>query len=154
MELRRPLTQVFWTNVCDADVPFGGIIEHTNLVPAAHYGGRHVVYLSRYFTQGEAIAGADLQGIAESWMDLVRHQFAIPEADVLSVQPFRTPYAAPLVSTGHLARIPSLSSSVRGLYVSTTAQIYPQDRGMSEGVRTGQAAARRILSDLGVHQAV
>jgi len=64
------------------------------------------------------------------------------------VHAFRTPYAAPLVTVGHLARIPPLRSHVDGLYVCTTAQIYPQDRGMSEGVRTGGEAAEAVDRDL------
>jgi protoporphyrinogen oxidase len=87
-------------------------------------------------------------------MDVLREQFRLVDDDVLGVHSFRAPYAAPLVTTGHLARIPPLRSLVAGLYVSTTAQIYPQDRGMSEGVRTGARAAEQILSDLGVPQAV
>ena len=53
LALPYALTDQFWTNVCDPDVPFGGIIEHTNLVPARWYGGQHVVYLSRYFVEND-----------------------------------------------------------------------------------------------------
>src|SRR5205807_2343188 len=69
LELRRPLTGVYWTNVCDAEMPFGGIIEHTNLVPAADYGGRHVVYLSRYFTADEPVARGDPTDEARRWIE-------------------------------------------------------------------------------------
>ena len=30
---RAAVADIYWTNVCDQDLPFGGIIEHTNLVP-------------------------------------------------------------------------------------------------------------------------
>ena len=68
------------------------------------------------------------------------------DADVLRVHPFRTGYAAPLVTLGQLARIPPVASHIPGLVVSTTAQIYPQDRGMSEGVRMGNEAARAAVA--------
>jgi protoporphyrinogen oxidase/SAM-dependent methyltransferase len=149
LELRRPLSSTYWTNVCDPALPFGGIIEHTNLLPAADYGGRHVVYLSRYFTADEPIAHADPEAEAARWVDALRATFPeLTADDVLAIHPFRAAYAAPLVELGHLARIPPVRSHLAGLYVSTTAQIYPQDRGMSEGVRTGTEVAALVCGDL------
>ena len=148
LELRRQVTDIYWTNVCDDALPFGGIIEHTNLLPPADYGGRHLMYLSRYFLADDPIATADVDAEARSWIELLADRLdGFDTDDVLAVHPFRTSYAAPLVSVGHLGRIPPLVSHLPGLYVSTTAQIYPQDRGMSEGVRTGVEAARRIDGD-------
>ena len=48
LELDRPLTEYYWLNIAEESFPFGGVIEHTNLVPVERYGGRHVVYLSKY----------------------------------------------------------------------------------------------------------
>ena len=55
LSLDEPLSDVYWTNVTDPGFDFSGLIEHTNLVPAAHYGGRHLVYLSRYPTAGDPL---------------------------------------------------------------------------------------------------
>ena len=48
--LDRPLTNVYWLNVSDRTIPFVAVIEHTNLIPAERYGGKHIVYLSNYLT--------------------------------------------------------------------------------------------------------
>ena len=64
---------------------------------------------------------------------------------LLGVHGFRASYAAPLVTLNYQAQIPPIESHVAGLYVATTAQIYPEDRGMSEGVRMGNRAARIVL---------
>ncbi len=147
LEHDRPISDIYWTNVCDDDVPFGGIIEHTNLLPRADYG-TCVTYLSRYYVPGEPIASADLETTAEEWLGaLSRHHPGFVRESVTAVHRFQAPYAAPLVRLGHLHRIPPLRAELHGLYVCTTAQIYPQDRGMSEGVRTGAAAAAAILED-------
>jgi protoporphyrinogen oxidase len=148
LESDRPLTDVYWTNVCDDSLGIGAIIEHTNLVPAADYGGRHVTYLGRYFTAREEIAGVDPEVQTERWLDSL--EAAYPRFDrssLLATHAFRAPYAAPLVSLGYRDRIPPLRAELEGLYVATTAQIYPADRGMSEGVRLGQDAAAGILAD-------
>jgi protoporphyrinogen oxidase len=148
LEMRKQVSPIYWSNVCDSHLPFGGVIEHTNFVPAADYGGRHVSYVSRYFTAEEAVANADPDDEAARWVDALDERFpGFDKRDVIAVHPFRTPYAAPLVTVGHLGRIPPLRSDVDGLYVCTTAQIYPQDRGMSEGVRMGGEAADAVDHD-------
>jgi protoporphyrinogen oxidase len=148
VETTRPITDCYWTNVVDAALPFGGLVEHTNLVPAADYGGRHLVYLSRYFTHDEAVAAADPHKEAQRWIDALAERLAgFSRDDVVAVHPFRTGYAAPLVQLGHASRIPPMASHLPGLYLATTAQIYPADRGMDEGVRLGRRAAEQILAD-------
>lgn len=147
LELRRPLSPLYWTNVCDPSLPFGGIIEHTNLMPKEDYDGRHIVYLSRYFTHDEPVASADPRAEAERWVDLLmEHVGGLRREDILAIHPFRAGYAAPLVKLGQLDRIPPVTGPVGGLYVTTTAQIYPQDRGMDEGVRAGYRTADVILT--------
>jgi protoporphyrinogen oxidase len=148
IETDRPVTDVYWTNVCDRRLGFGAIIEHTNLLPTSDYGGRHVTYLGRYFTAEEELASADPAAVTEQWLDQLGEVYrGFHRSSVTAVHPFRAPYAAPLVSLGYRSRIPDLRAPLAGLYVATTAQIYPQDRGMSEGVRLGGEAAAAIIAD-------
>lgn len=148
IETDRPITDVYWTNVCDDSLGIGAIIEHTNLVPASDYGGHHVTYLGRYFTADEPIAQADPAAQTEQWLaNLAATYPAFDRSSVLAVHPFRAPYAAPLVTLGYRDRIPRLRAPLDRLYVATTAQIYPADRGMSEGVRIGGEAAAAIVAD-------
>jgi len=146
LELNRALTHAFWTNVCDSEIPFGGIIELTDLVPASDYQGRHIVYLSRYFLPEEPIAKVDPTEEAHRWVGILEAKVPGFTRDMLlGVHGFRASYAAPLVTLNYQAQIPPIESHVAGLYVATTAQIYPEDRGMSEGVRMGNRAARIVL---------
>ena len=53
LELDRPLTAKYWINIApdpdkDGEMPFVGIIEHTNMIDKSLYGGRHIVYISNY----------------------------------------------------------------------------------------------------------
>lgn len=147
VETRKPITDVYWTNVCDESIGIGGIIEHTNLVPAEDYG-RHVTYLGRYFAPGEDLATADPHQVVKDWIERLAGAYPrLPRAGILDTHVFKAGYAAPLVSLGYRDRIPPmLPAAVPGLVLATTAQIYPQDRGMSEGVRLGQTAAAAILA--------
>jgi protoporphyrinogen oxidase len=149
IETDKPITDVYWTNVCDPALGFGAIIEQTNLVPRSDYGGRHVTYLGRYFTSAEKdIAATDAAALTDTWLDNLAAAYPrFDKSSVTAVHPFKTPYAAPLVTLGYSKRIPDLRAEVGGLYVATTAQIYPADRGMSEGIRLGSEAAIAIASD-------
>ncbi|HVY08736.1 MAG TPA: NAD(P)/FAD-dependent oxidoreductase [Mycobacteriales bacterium] len=149
IETDRPISDVYWTNVCDPSLGFGAIIEQTNLVPPSDYGGRHVTYLGRYFTAAEAdIATTDAAALTDTWLDNLAAAYpSFDRSSVQAVHPFKTPYAAPLVTLGYRNRIPDLHAPLRGLYVATTAQIYPADRGMSEGVRIGGDAAAAIVAE-------
>jgi protoporphyrinogen oxidase len=153
VEASRPATDVYWTNVCDPRLPFGGLIEHTNLLPAADYGGRHVFYLSRYFTHEEPVAQADPHDEARRWLAALAQRYpAFDPATVLAVHPFRTPYAAPLVDLGYGRRMAPFRTSLDGLFVCTTAQIYPHDRGMNEGIVMGSRVVDEILGRSGGHR--
>ena len=148
LELARPLAKAYWTNVVDDTVPFGGVIEHTNLVPPEDYAGCRVVYVSRYHTLDEAVATVDPREEADRWIDVLEGRFpGFRRDDVLGVHPFRTPYAAPLPALGMLERIPPVRSHLPGLFLSTTAQIYPEDRGMDEGLRRAVAAADLLRAE-------
>jgi protoporphyrinogen oxidase/SAM-dependent methyltransferase len=148
LELSRPLTNEYWTNVVDPEVPFGGIIEHTNLVPPSWYGGRHVVYLSRYFTADEDVAAADADEEAGRWVKVLESLFPDFSADdVGAVHAFRTPYAAPLVTSPYLPQVAPIATGIEGLFLNTTAQIYPQDRGMNEGIRQAEIVAGVVTGD-------
>lgn len=151
IETDRPISDVYWTNVCDPSLGFGAIIEQTNLVPPSDYGGRHVTYLGRYFTAAERdIATTDAAALTETWLDNLASAYpSFDRSSVTAVHPFKTPYAAPLVTLGYRSRIPEMRAPLHGLYVATTAQIYPADRGMSEGVRIGGEAAAAIVADAG-----
>ncbi|HVW81541.1 MAG TPA: NAD(P)/FAD-dependent oxidoreductase [Mycobacteriales bacterium] len=149
IETDRPITDVYWTNVCDPALGFGAIIEQTNLLSPADYGGRHVTYLGRYFTAAERdIAATDAAALTDEWLDNLAAAYPrFDRSSVQAVHPFKTPYAAPLVTLGYRKRIPPLHAPLEGLYVATTAQIYPADRGVSEGIRIGEEAAAAIRSD-------
>jgi protoporphyrinogen oxidase len=147
VELAKPVTDVYWTNVCEDSVPFGALIEHTNLVPAEDYGGRTIAYLGRYFTADDPVGAADVDVLAKDWLDaLDDHLSAFSARDVIAVHPFRTPYAAPLVTLGYRGKIPPITTSIDGLFIATTAQIYPEDRGMNEGLRLATTAVDHVLA--------
>lgn len=146
--LSRPFTPYYWLNIGDRDIPFVAAIEHSNLVPAADYGGRRVLYLSNYL-----LAGHQLYGLAPA--ELLAHylphlQRINPQFDTSWIEEyhlFRDETAQPVVTAGYSSRILPVRAPIGGLYLVNNAQIYPEDRGMNYSVRLGRQVAQMVLSD-------
>ena len=58
LELDRPFTGYYWTNVADRELPFVGLIEHTNFVEPERYDGRRFLYVANYLAHGHELLGA------------------------------------------------------------------------------------------------
>jgi protoporphyrinogen oxidase len=146
LEVDRQLTPYYWINVADRDLPFVGLIEHTNFVAPERYGGRRFVYVANYLPAGHELLGLDAEALLERYVPGLRR--ANPAWDrswVRQAWRFVEPAAQPIVTVGYRDRIPPLHTGVPGLVLANTTQIYPEDRGTNYAVRLGDDAARAIM---------
>lgn len=148
LELDRPLGSTYWTNVNDPGFPYVGVIEHTNFEDAATYGGRHIVYLSKYLPETDALyAMADEEVMAFSVPHLQRMFPAFRRDWVQDFHVWRARWAQPVVERHYSALIPP-DQPLPGLHLASMAQIYPEDRGTNHAVREGRKVAARVLESL------
>ena len=148
--LRRSMSDIYWMNISDAEVPFGGLIEHTNFIPPAHYSGHHLAYLSHYVYRDEPIWSFDSDALFRRYLPgLKRIQPGFDESWVVRQLTFRDGYAQPIVKRDYHRRLLPLETPIAGLFAATMAQVYPEDRGTNYAVRIGRAAAERVLAYLG-----
>lgn len=144
LELERPLSSYYWITVAQEDAPFVAIIEHTNLVSDAGYGG-HIVYLSRYLRADDQLYIAADARVKEIFLNNLRKVF--PEWDdswVRGSRIYRSTYAQPIMTTGYSRRMPPYWTPVPNLYLASMAQIYPEDRGQNYALRSGREVARVV----------
>jgi protoporphyrinogen oxidase len=147
LEVDRRVTPYYWINVAEADVPFVGLIEHTNFVEPERYGGRRFLYVANYLPRGHELLELDEEGLLERYADGLRR--ANPAWDrswVKAAWRFAEPAAQPIVTAGYRRRIPPLATGVPGLLLANTTQVYPEDRGTNYAVRLGDDAARELLA--------
>ena len=145
LELDRQFTPFYWTNIADSALPFVGLIEQTNLVSPAAYGGRRFLYVANYVEPGDPLLDLgpeELLARYESGLRTVNPAFK--REWVRRIWLFREPAAQPIVTLGYGERIPSMDTPVPGLYLANTTQIYPEDRGTNYSVRLGNTAAQLI----------
>lgn len=145
LELSESLSDFYWINVNDPSFPFVGVIEHTNFESTAAYGDRHIVYLSRYLPAADAIyslSDADYLAYALPYLKRMFPQFS--ETNILDYHVWRAEFAQPLVERNYSALIPDMRTSLRNVYLSSMAQIYPEDRGTNYAVRGGREVAALV----------
>jgi protoporphyrinogen oxidase len=143
LELSQPLSSTYWLNIADPGLPFGGIIEHTNLIPAREYQGRTLVYLSRYFATSDALAqmtpGA-IQGVMlEGLKKIYPH---LPEANILKVHVYSSRTAAVVCDLNFSRKVPACRAPFKRMYLAAMPHIYPDERSCNNSVRIAAEACR------------
>jgi protoporphyrinogen oxidase len=153
--LRRSLSPIYWLNVSDDEIPFGGLIEHTNFIPPSVYGGKRLVYVSHYSEPEAPVCKMDAEALARHYRPgLVKIQPEFDDTWVEQRHVFRDRWAQPIVTTDYVDRRLPLTGPWPGLYLATMSQIYPEDRGTNYAIRIGREAAGRLLTDRGLAPAV
>ncbi|MEJ7798092.1 MAG: NAD(P)/FAD-dependent oxidoreductase [Solirubrobacteraceae bacterium] len=146
LELDRRFSPFYWTNIADTQIPFVGLIEHTNFIDPARYGGRRFLYVANYLAPGDPLLALDSQELLAAYepgLRAVRPDFS--RDWIRASWLHREPAAQPIVTVGYHERIAPLQTGVPGLVLANTTQIYPQDRGTNYSVRLGGDAARALL---------
>jgi protoporphyrinogen oxidase len=146
LELDRRFSPYYWTNVADRELPFVGLIEHTNFVEPERYDGRRFLYVANYLEHGHELLGLDADAVLERYLPgLQRVNWAFDRSWVLDRWLHREPAAQPIVTVGYHERIPPLKTPIPGLVLANTTQVYPEDRGTNYAVRLGEQAAKAVL---------
>jgi protoporphyrinogen oxidase len=146
LELDRRFSPYYWTNVADRELPFVGLIEHTNFIEPERYGGRRFLYVANYLEHGHELLRLDPDEVLERYTPGLRK--VNPLFDPALVKQrwlFQEPAAQPIVTAGYKHRIPPIRTPTPGLFLANTTQVYPEDRGTNYAVRLGEEAARETM---------
>lgn len=149
LTLNSSLSDFYWTNVTDPHAPFIGIVEQTRWADHQDFGGRHLAYISAYVPLQDPRL---LMGAAELLQMYVPHiRGLFPDFDpavVAGMHVWSAPYAQPVVRVGYRHTIPEIQSPIENLLVCTMAQIYPNDRQVSNGVEMARKTVAVIKSKI------
>jgi protoporphyrinogen oxidase len=144
---RRPLTPHYWVAVPDADIPFQGIVETTNLIDTSDSGGMHLLHLLRYTHRDDPLFGVTDEEVLEAYLPALRRLFpGIALTDDSERFVFRAPFVEPLYSRGFLERQPPMEVVPGAVYLATTAQVYPQVTSWNGSVGLVRKVVDLILS--------
>jgi protoporphyrinogen oxidase len=150
MALDRPISDIYWMNIAEDDIPFIAVIEHTNFIPPEEYGGLRLVYLSNYLRADHPYLKMEIDEVEALYLPhltKINPQFS-PEW-IKERWLFKGPYAQPVVTAGYRERIPEHRTPIDGLYLATMSQIYPEDRGQNYSIKMGELVAALAMEDAG-----
>jgi protoporphyrinogen oxidase len=146
LELDRRFSPFYWTNIADTTIPFVGLVEHTNFIDPARYGGRRFLYVANYLAPGDPLLALSPEELLDAYLPGLRAVQPDFSPDWIRASWLhREPAAQPIVTVGYHERIAPLRTPVPGLVLANTTQIYPEDRGTNYSVRLGGDAARALL---------
>jgi protoporphyrinogen oxidase len=154
LALRRQfLKETYWLNLpatspdkSQNEIPFLALVEHTNFVSAAHYGGDHLVYCGDYVVPDHPYFVMGQEEVEELFMAaLPRLNPGFSRDWVRRSWLFRARYAQPVPEVNHSANVPDLVTPIANLFYASMSQVYPWDRGTNYAVEIGRRVARRML---------
>ncbi len=150
LAMDRELSPTYWLTVTDDDCPFVVAVEQTNFVSPDRYGGNHIIYFSNYCDPGDPAADETADETFERYLPFIRRiNPAFDPSWVREKWLFKDRAGQPVVDADYHTRIPPHRTSVPGLYLANTTQVYPEDRGQNYSIRMGQRVAQLMMADLG-----
>jgi protoporphyrinogen oxidase len=127
--------------VAEERCPFVAVVEHTNLLPSSRYGGRHVIYLSRYIDPEDPLFQAPSSEVEAVFLDALEGLFPAWSRDsVRRSRLFRARDAQPVAVRGYDALRPPHATPWPEVTLAAMAQIFPEDRGQNYALRMGRRA--------------
>lgn len=139
----------YWYNIPkNAGFPFLSLVEHTNYLSPAHFGGDHLIYIGDYLSPDHPYFEMSQEELENHFLPhLKRINPAFSKDWVKKVWLSRTKYAQPVPLVNHSKNIPEIRTPIPGLYFASMSQVYPWDRGTNFAVEIGRRAAKMMISD-------
>ena len=139
-KLAHPVTDSFWVNINDPNIPFNGVIEYSNLNKHMGLGGKSVAYIPYYLrTSAPRFSYSDEHLMAEFIDGLKRVNPAFDPSWIEEWHISRAPYAQAICTTGLRLWCP-ITGRLAGLYITDrrsstrkTAPSTPRSDGAARG---------------------
>lgn len=148
LEMSRPLTNIYWMNIADSDVPFLGLIEQTNMLPKEWYGGSNVLYIANYLDREDELFKMSRDELVDLYLPhLTKFNPEFNRSWIRAIHYNAVSAAQPIIGTNYSKVIPDHRTPVQRLYLANTTQIYPEDRGTNYSIRMGRELAVMIQDD-------
>lgn len=147
LKLKHGLSNTYWLNINDPEIPFVALIEHTNMQRPEEYGGAHLVYLSRYMAPDDPYYQMPAEELFRAYLPGLKKLFPqFNEEWVERVWVWRERYTQPVIGLRYSELKPPFKTPVENLWLSCMAQVYPEDRGMNYALVYGRKAAEEMMA--------
>lgn len=136
----------YWINIGDNNIPFGGIIEHTNFIDKSNYQDNNVMYISNYMTEENDLYNKSKEELLEEYIKhLTKINKDFKKENIKEYYVFDEKYAQPIITCNYSQFIMDDKIQKENIYLCTMPQIYPEDRGMNYAIKKGKDIASKII---------
>lgn len=144
----KSFSPFYWLNIGDNDIPFGGIIEHTNFIDKSNYDNNHILYISNYMTEDNKLYNVSKEELLKEYMkSLTKINKEFTMKNIKDYYVFDEKYAQPIIECNYSEYIMNDKLEKEKIYLCTMPQIYPEDRGMNYAIKSGVNLANKILEE-------
>ncbi len=141
------VSDVYWLNIANPDLPFAVLLEHTNFYNR-NYGNHHIFYLASYIQDIMApIWQKSDEEIFHIYFQALQNIFKVSPDNLLWWRLSRGLFTSPVYTKGYLSKILPIATPVEGLYTAGMMHSYPE-RSINDSIHQGQRTARLILKEL------
>ena len=148
LEMTHALTDFYWMNIADPDVPFLGLIEHTNMLPKEWYGGNNILYMTNYLDREDPVYHLSQDELLDLYLPhLNKFNPNFQRSWIKAVHYNALSAAQPIIGTNYSKVIPDHRTPIKRLYLANTTQVYPEDRGTNYSMKMGRKLVETILGD-------
>jgi len=132
------LSNFYVTNITD-EMPFTGVIEMSALVDKKEFGRNALIYLPKYVASDDQLFDKSDEEIKHIFLDgLQKMHSHFSRKDVLAFKVSRLRQVFPLPVLNYSSGLPSMKTSVDGLYIVNSAHIVNGTLNVNETVRLAE----------------
>jgi protoporphyrinogen oxidase len=136
--MKNSLSNFYVTNITD-ETPFTGIIEMSALVDKSEFGGRALVYLPKYVAPDDELFDKTDAEIEETFLTALEKMYPhFSRKDVETFKISRVRQVFPLPVLDYSAHLPSINTSIEGLYIVNSAHIVNGTLNVNETVQLAE----------------
>lgn len=149
MILKEKLSDFYWLNVADDEIPYGGLIEHTNFIPKEVYGGKVILYFSKYLNVNSEYLKMTNEEVKNNYIKHLRKIYPDFKEDIIEdCLIFKDRYAQPIWPMNYSKIKPKYKTPIENLYMANTSQIYPNDRGINFSIKLGKEVVDSMVGEI------
>ena len=145
--LKKPLAGYYVTNITESWVPFTAVIEMSSLVDKSEFGGNSLVYLPKYFADGDPILHQSDAEIESKFVAALQRMYPqIEKSDVLAFNISRVRNVFPLPTLNYSENVPAMETSMPGVFVVNSSHILNGTLNVNEGIKLAEQVMPKLLS--------
>lgn len=143
--LRQSISSYYWIATPEDSIPFQGVVESSNLMEPEERHGLHLAYVMNYVHRSDPLFSRPEVDLLKEYSVALRRLFPkLQESDFVASYVFRAPFVEPVYFRGYLSKKPPVELLPGKIFLSCTAQVYPEVTSWNGAVGLVEKAVARM----------